>query len=86
MDTPTHTDAETKRRTVMEKTGSCGKDGLLWKRQAVVEKTDSWEKTDDAEGFSLKISLHIVIKYQKPVKKVTFCPKNPKTNGRKKTM
>ena len=32
------------RRTVMEKTGTYGKDGQLWKRRALMEKTDTYGK------------------------------------------
>ncbi len=46
-----HTDRRTrthghlwKRRTVMEKTGSYGKDGHLWKRRTLMEKTDTYGK------------------------------------------
>ncbi len=39
-----------KRRTVMEKTGSYGKDGQLWKRRALMGKTDTYGK-DGHKGF-----------------------------------
>ncbi len=38
------TDTRTRTRTLMEKTGSYGKDGQLWKRRAVMEKTDTYGK------------------------------------------
>ena len=37
-------DTDTRTRTLMEKTGSYGKDGQLWKRRALMEKTDSYGK------------------------------------------
>ena len=43
----TDTDRRTRgheRRTVMEKTGTYGKDGQLWKRRTVMEKTDTYGK------------------------------------------
>ena len=42
-DRRTRTDGH-ERRTVMEKTGTYGKDGQLWKRRTVMEKTDSYGK------------------------------------------
>ncbi len=37
-------DTDRRTRTLMEKTGSYGKDGQLWKRRAVMEKTDTYGK------------------------------------------
>ncbi len=39
-----HADTDTRTRTLMEKTGSYGKDGQLWKRRAVMEKTGTYGK------------------------------------------
>ena len=39
-----HGQADTDTQTLMEKTGSYGKDGQLWKRRAVMEKTGSYGK------------------------------------------
>ena len=49
----TDTDRRTRgheRRTVMEKTGTYGKDGHLWKRRTLMEKTGNYGK-DRNKGF-----------------------------------
>ena len=60
-----HADTDRRTRTLMEKTGSYGKDGQLWKRRTLMEKTDTYGK-DGHNAFetnllSFKKEAHTVL-------------------------
>ncbi len=58
-------DTDTRTRTLMEKTGSYGKDGQLWKRRTLMEKTDTYgkdgHKAFETNFLSFKKEAHTVL-------------------------